>query len=112
MCKIRRQTFQGTELTVNPDETVVLNCSVVHERSARQIRWTKEGDKTNGQWLLNITSLSMPGLWSSLQLTNVSVEDSGKYKCEVKRDAQQDVCEVVIHVHCKLYFFYSSAQRL
>lgn len=102
VCKIQKRSFQGSDLSVNPDETVSLNCSVVQEGPATQIRWSKEGDKTNGQWLFNVTSISMPGLWSSLRLNNVSVEDSGRYKCEVKRNTQQDVCEVVLHVYCKL----------
>ncbi|XP_078377261.1 contactin-6-like [Oculina patagonica] len=101
LCKIQKHSFQGRELSVNPDETVSLNCSVVQGKPARQIRWSKEGDNTNGQRLLNVSSFSMPGLWTSLRLNNVSVEESGTYKCEVKKETQRDVCKVVLHVYSR-----------
>lgn len=103
MCKIQNHAFQGNELSVNSNETVSLNCSVVQGGPARQITWTKKGNITNSQRLFTVSSVSVPGLWSSLRLSNINVEDAGRYQCEVKKDRKRDVCEVVLHVYCKLY---------
>lgn len=105
LCKIQNHAFQGNELSVNSSETVSLNCSVIQGGPAKQITWTKKGAKANSQRLFPISSTSVPGLWSSLQLGNISVEDSGRYQCDVKTDRKRHVCEVVLHVYCKSHMF-------
>ena len=105
LCKIQNHAFQGNELSVNSNETVSLNCSVVQGGPARQITWTKTLTTANNKPLFTVSTTSVPGLWSSLQLSNISVEDSGRYQCEVKKDRKRDVCEVVLHVYCKSHMF-------
>lgn len=100
LCKTQNHSFQGSELSVNSSETVSLNCSIVQGGPARQITWTKKGSTVNSQRLFTISS-SAPGLWSSLRLSNISVDDSGTYQCKVKKNRKRDVCYVVLHVYCK-----------
>ena len=104
LCKIQKHNFQeiGEVLSVNPNETVSLNCSVVQGAPAGTIRWSKEGNGANGQRIFTRESESVPGLWSSLRMNNVSAEDAGRYKCEMKKGVLKDVCEVALHVNCKL----------
>ena len=101
MCKIQMQNFEGSELSVNPNEDVSLNCTVVQGAPASTITWSKEGNDSNGQRILTVQSESNPGLWSSLNINNVMVKNAGRYKCEVKKDVFEDVCEVTLHVYCK-----------
>ena len=103
LCKTQNHSFQGNELSVNSSETVSLNCSIVQGGPARQITWTKKGTTVSSQRLFTVSSASVPGLWSSLRLSNITVDDSGTYQCEVKKNRKQDVCYVVLHVYCKWY---------
>ena len=89
MCKIQKQNF------------VSLNCTVVQGAPASTIIWSKEGNDSSGQRILTVQSDSNPGLWSSLKINNVMVKNAGRYKCEVKKDVFEDVCEVTLHVYCK-----------
>lgn len=101
MCKIQKQNFEGSELSVNPNEDVSLNCTVVQGAPASTIIWSNEGNDSSGQRILTVQSDSNPGLWSSLKINNVMVENAGRYKCKVKKDVFEDVCEVTLHVYCK-----------
>lgn len=86
---------------MNTNEAVSLNCSVVQGAPASTITWSKEGRGKKGQWIFSLESESIPGLWSSLRINNVSAENAGKYKCVVKKDKHEDVCEEYLHVNCK-----------
>lgn len=75
-----------------------LNCSVVPQGTrASRITWT------GGQRNYSKDIVSAQGLWSNLRLNNVSVEDAGKYKCEVSNEAYKDVCTITLQVNCKFY---------
>ena len=100
-CKIQTHSFQGSEVSVNLKDTVSLNCSVVQGGPVKQITWSKESNRKKVQRLSTMTSESVPGRWSSLRISNVSEQDAGRYKCEVKKDTRPDVCAVVLHVNCK-----------
>lgn len=101
LCKIQSLNSEGSELSVNLNEVVYLNCSVAEGAPASTITWKKEINDTNGRRIFQEESKPVPGLWSSLRINNVTVKDAGRYKCTVKRDAQEDDCEVTLRVKCK-----------
>lgn len=101
-CKIQKYHFQE-HLTVDSVEFVSLNCSIVHGAPANTILWSNE------KYWHPVHSVSVPGLWSSLQIRNVTQKDAGTYRCEVKKGTDKQVCEVVL---CKLVLVIRSDRPL
>ncbi|KAM7447994.1 hypothetical protein ABFA07_003900 [Porites harrisoni] len=89
-CKIQKYHFHEEHLTVDSVEFVSLNCSIVHGAPANTILWSNE------KYWHPVHSVSVPGLWSSLQIRNVTQKDAGTYRCEVKKGTDKQVCEVVL----------------
>ena len=93
-CNIHKER----QVIANLQETVFFNCSVLRGRPMRQITWSKEDNGRKLQGLSTLPSESVPGLWSSVQISNISAKDYGRYRCEVSKDNGTDVCSVVLHV--------------
>lgn len=93
-CNIHKER----QVIANLQETVFFNCSVLRGRPMRQIAWSKEDNGRKLQGLSTLPSESAPGLWSSVQISNISAKDYGRYRCEVSKDNGTDVCSVVLHV--------------
>ena len=93
-CNIHKER----QVIANLQETVFFNCSVLRGRPMRQITWSKEDNGRKLQGLSTLPSESVPGLWSSVQISNISAKDYGRYRCEVLKDNGTDVCSVVLHV--------------
>ena len=97
-CKIQNGSLEASELAVSPNDDVSLNCSVFPQGvRASRVTWT------GGQRNYSKDIVSAPGLWSHLRLSNISVEDAGKYKCEVSNEGHKDVCAVTLQVNCELH---------
>ena len=97
-CNIHKER----QVIANLQETVFFNCSVLRGRPMRQIAWSKEDNGRKLQGLSTLPSESAPGLWSSVQISNISAKDYGRYRCEVSKDNGTDVCSVVLHVKSEL----------
>ncbi|XP_022799417.1 hemicentin-1-like [Stylophora pistillata] len=104
LCNIRKQAFFGREVTVNLQDTVLLNCSVLRGGPMRQITWSKEDNGSKLQWVSILPSESVPGFWSSVQISNISAKDHGTYKCELPKDNGTSICSVVLHVNSPPHF--------
>ncbi|RMX45502.1 hypothetical protein pdam_00008431 [Pocillopora damicornis] len=99
-CNIHKER----QVIANLQETVFFNCSVLRGRPMRQITWSKEDNGRKLQGLSTLPSESAPGLWSSVQISNISAKDYGRYRCEVSKDNGTDVCSVVLHVKTHPHF--------
>ena len=80
-----------------------VNCSVELGGPADTITWTKDGKELQD---------SSNTFWSALRLDNVSQEDTGKYKCSVRKDRQRDQVSFVLHVFGKLNPFIPKIEKL
>ena len=104
LCKIQAFATRWEEISVNPFDAVMLNCSVILGAPEAEITWDKDNKTLHVDRFTKVKAVQ--GIWSSFEINNVSTMDAGRYRCKVKKGKVRDDCQVSLYVNCKSHKIY------
>ena len=80
---------------------MTFNCTVAHGYAADNIHWTRNGQAVIDKHVLS-DSRSKRHRWSALLLSNLQVQDRGRYICKAVKGNHQDSDNIDLDVYGKL----------
>jgi len=89
-----------TELSVNVEQRVQMDCSPSHGLPEPSVTWLKDGEPLKLNHSRDIRLLRAGRI---LQILSASVDDSGVYLCKVENKAGQDQRRYMLSVHGSTY---------